>query len=842
MENAEAATTMLDGLSIDDAARRLAAEGPNELPASRPRNLVALALEILHEPMLVLLVSIGCVYVLLGDPHEAIAVVGAIGLVIGLELFQEHKTERTLSALRDLSSPRALVIRSGQRVRIAGRDVVREDLAVLREGDRVPADGTLVDAAHLVVDESLLTGESAAVTKHPGADARVYSGTLVVAGHGLARVTATGSRTELGRIGRSIEHLEIGRPALQREVSRVVALLGTFGLGACLVVALVYGLQRGAWLPGLLAGLTMALAMVPEEFPVVLTVFLALGAWRISRRQVLTRRIPAIEMLGAATVLCADKTGTLTENRMTITALSNGSAVLEARAAETHEDRRARAVVHAAMLASRQQPFDPMERAILDYGRGLGVRVDEQVMTREYPLQDALPVFAQAWRVAGRDAITVALKGAPEAVATLCELNPVEATLAVNHLTAMTTAGLRVLAVATATAPAAPTDLRELRWTRLGLIGFEDPVRSEVPAAIAECRAAGIRVVMITGDHPETALHVARALGLPADDGCLTGAELAQMSDGALDVRIDHVTVCARITPTQKLRLVQALQRAGHVVAMTGDGVNDAPALKAADIGIAMGRRGTDVAREAAGMVLLNDDFTSIVHAIRLGRRIYDNIRKAMGYVLGIHVPIAGMSLIPVLMGGPLILLPLHLIFMEMIVDPACSVAFEMEPEAPGLMQRPPRNPEQHLFTSGFVTRSLLEGSGVFAVALLVFIVAWQRGLAEVDVRALTFTTLIFGNLALIFANRSEAVIWQHAAPNPALRWLAGAAVLLLAAVLYWPPLRDVFRLGRPHRDDLAIAVVAGGLTLAVIETIKFVNRRIAAMASWDTGRHGRMS
>jgi len=842
MVNVEAAATRLDGLSVEDAARRLAAEGPNELPAAKPRNLVRLALEILREPMLLILVSIGCVYVLLGDPREAIAVVGAIGLVIGLELFQEHKTEQTLAALRDLSSPRALVIRSGQRVRVAGRDVVRGDLAVLREGDRVPADGTLLDTSHLVVDESLLTGESAPVTKHPGADARVYSGTLVVGGHGLARVTETGAATELGRIGRSIERLEMGRPALQREVSRVVAVLATFGLGACLLIAVIYGVQRGAWLPGVLAGLTMALAMVPEEFPVVLTVFLALGAWRISRRHVLTRRIPAVEMLGAATVLCADKTGTLTENRMAVTALSDGSTVVDARAVETRDHSGARAVVHAAMLASRQQPFDPMERAILDYGRGLGLVVVGQGVIREYPLQDALPVFAQAWRVEERREAVVAVKGAPEAVAALCELEAVASSRALHHLHAMTSDGLRVLAVATASTTEPPPDLRQLRWTWLGLIGFEDPVRSEVPAAIAECRAAGIRVVMITGDHPDTALHVARALGLPTDGGCLTGTELTQLSDDALDERIDRVTVCARITPTQKLRLVQALQRAGQVVAMTGDGINDAPALKAADIGIAMGGRGTDVAREAAALVLLNDDFTSIVHAIRLGRRIYDNLAKAMGYVLAIHVPIAGMSLIPVVMGGPLILLPLHLIFMEMIVDPACSVAFEMEPEAAGSMQRPPRNPQQHLFTVRFVMRSLLEGSGVLAVALLVFVVSWRRGFTEVDVRALTFATLIFGNLALIFANRSEAGIWQHAAPNAALRWLAAGAVLLLTAVLYWPPLRTVFRLGRPHADDLAIAVVAGGLTLAVIETIKFVNRRIAAMATWDTGRRGRMS
>jgi P-type Ca2+ transporter type 2C len=821
-----------------DAAARLQRDGHNELPSARPRSLLAIALEVVREPMFLLLIASGAIYLLLGDAGEAAALLAAVFLVIGITLYQEQKTERALQALRDISSPRALVIRDGVTRRIAGRDVVRDDLIVLREGDRVPADARIESCRNLFLDESLLTGESVAVRKlastaatsvdHPGGTDRrfVYSGTLIVRGEGLARVVATGVSTELGKIGTALKNLEIGRTALQMEVSRMVRLLAVLGMGACVGVGIVYGLARDRWLDGALAGLTLAIAMVPEEFPVILTVFLALGAWRISRSHVLTRRIPAIETLGSATVLCVDKTGTLTMNRMSVAGVRPADGLEETPKASLSAE--ARHIVSTAILASKPDAFDPMERAFKDMESDLGPDVDSRgrALIREYPLSDALLAVVHVWRANENGSKQlVAAKGAPEAIIELCRLSEPLRRNVLAEVERMASQGLRVLGVARGewSSDALPDSPRAFALRYLGLVGLADPVRPGVPAAITECQSARIRVVMITGDYPATALNIARQIGLARTTSCLTGSEIAGMDQAELQHRMRDVDVFARIVPDQKLRLVTALKASGEVVAMTGDGVNDAPALKAADIGIAMGGRGTDVAREAAGLVLLDDDFSSIVRAVRLGRRIYDNIEKATAYVLAIHLPIAGLSLIPVLLGWPLILMPVHVIFMELIIDPACSVAFEMEPEERDVMQRPPRDPRRKLFTPKMVLRSMLQGLGALGAALLVLVVSLRAGLIESDVRMLTFSTLIVTNLALIITNRSltRSAWTDWWAPNPALRWLGAGALAILATILYVPPIRDLFRMSRPHADDAIVIVVAAIASLAWMEIVK---------------------
>ena len=840
------ADTTASGLSDAEAAEILAREGPNELPAAKPRSVFAIAFEVVREPMFLLLLASGTVYLALGDAEEAVALLAAVFLVIGITLYQEQKTERALHALRDLSSPRALVVRGGVTRRIEGREVVRGDLVVLREGDRVPADALVETSTNLFADESLLTGESVAVRKRPrtGPDAptqpggddqpAVYSGTLIVRGDGTARVFATGPATEIGTIGKALARIEIGRTALQTEVSRMVRVLAAAGLSVCVVVGVTYGMAHHRWLDGALAGLTLAISMVPEEFPVVLTVFLALGAWRISQRHVLARRIPAVETLGSATVLCVDKTGTLTLNRMSVAAMALADDLWSVDGGAPpppvfHPS------VSAAVLASRPDAFDPMERAFAEFAQQIHVDIGQgpSELAREYPLSDARLAVTQAWRDPGVGGpYRIATKGAPEAVAELCHLAAPERERVLGQVDVMAGKGYRVLAIASGEwrTEALPDSPEAFPLEFLGLIGLSDPVRPGVPAAIKECQSARIRVVMITGDYPATALHIAREIGLARTEACLTGAALAQMDDEELRRRVSEVDVFARIVPEQKLRLVLALKALGEVVAMTGDGVNDAPALKAADIGIAMGLRGTDVAREAAGLVLLDDDFSSIVGAIRLGRRIYDNIQKATAYVLAIHVPIAGISLIPVLFGWPLMLMPVHVIFMELIIDPACSVAFEMEPEEGDVMLRPPRPPHTRLFTRGFIVRSLLQGLGALGAALAVLILGRTLGLAEADVRGLTFATLIVSNLALIFSNRSlTRSMWNHRrSPNPSLRWLAGGALALLVAIMYVPLLRELFRLSRPHATGAAAIVAAGLGALAWMEIVKLGIARAA--------------
>jgi Ca2+-transporting ATPase len=829
------------GLSETAAAARLERDGSNELPSAKPRSVVAIAREVVREPMFILLIASGAIYMLLGDPAEAVALLAAVFLVIGITLYQEQKTERALQALRELSSPRALVIRDGVAKRIAGRNVVRDDLIVLREGDRVPADACVESCRNLFVDESLLTGESVAVRKlpamsnalpeAPGGDDRpfVYSGTLIVRGDGIARVVATGVRTELGKIGTALIHVEVGRTALQTEVSRMVRVLAALGMAACVLVGVAYGVARHQWLDGALAGLTLAISMVPEEFPVILTVFLALGAWRISRSHVLTRRIPAVETLGSATVLCVDKTGTLTMNHMsvaTVTAAHGSEEVITATqsltTASTH-------IISTAILASKPDAFDPMERAFKDLGKNLNLDVASEHLSliREYPLSDTLLAVVQVWRGDGdKPKCLVAAKGAPEAIIELCRLDAARRGHVLQQVERMASHGQRVLGVARGdwdSPDRLPESPKEFGLQYLGLVGLADPVRPGVPAAIAECQSAQIRVVMITGDYPATAMNIGRQIGLSPTASCLTGSDIARMDHVELQRRVRDVDVFARIVPEQKLRLVTALKATGEVVAMTGDGVNDAPALKAADIGIAMGGRGTDVAREAAGLVLLDDDFSSIVRAVRLGRRIYDNIEKATAYVLAIHVPIAGMSLVPVLFGWPLVLMPVHVIFMELIIDPACSIAFEMEPEESDVMRRPPRDPRRKLFTPRMMVRSLLQGLGALAAALLVFVVSLKLGVRESDVRTLTFSTLIVTNLALIITNRSlTRSVWAgFRAPNPALRWLGAGALGVLAVILYVPFVRDLFRMSRPHADDTAVIVVAGLGALVWMEIVK---------------------
>ena len=834
------------GLSDEQATLRLAAEGANELPSTQSRSTWKIAFDALREPMFLLLVAIGVLYVALGNLQESLALLVAVFLVIGITLYQEHKAERALEALRGLSSPRALVIRSGAERRIPGREVVRGDLIILSEGDRVPADGVLVATSGLTTDESLLTGESAPVRKiaspgeidamaPPGGDDLpfVYSGSLVVQGRGNARVLSTGKSTELGRIGKALEALGPERTALQKQVSRTVRIFAAIALSLCVLVALVYGFMHRDWATGILLGLTMAISMVPEELPVVLTIFLALGAWRISRRGVLTRRIPAIETLGSATVLCADKTGTLTQNRMSLRSLSAGQGFLEIDdLQETRLTGEYQELLAAAVLASHAEPFDPMEKAIRELGQKTLAHFDHLgagILAREYPLTRNMLAVTQVWDFQDAGGYAVATKGAPEAIATLCMLTDARRDAVMSRVSQMASRGLRVLAVATAAAAKAglPGSPAGFHFTFLGLLGFEDPVRPAVPEAIRECVAAGIRVVMITGDYPVTARSIARQIGLPNFDECVSSMELDAMNENELRRRVRTANVFARVVPEQKLRLVQALQANGEVVAMTGDGVNDAPALRAADIGVAMGGRGTDVAREAADLVLLDDDFSSIVVATRLGRRIFDNLRKATSYVLAIHVPIAGMALIPVLFGLPIVLLPLNIVFLELIIDPACSIAFEAEAEETDIMQRPPRDPGKSIFSSRNIFLSLMEGAGALLSVLVVFLIALYRGETDTSVRAMAFTTLILANLGLIWTNRSRTrtIIETLRSPNGALWWVTGSALAFLAFVLYIPHLRELFQFSTLHALDIVICVSAAAFNVLLVDVWKISHR-----------------
>jgi len=765
--------------------------------------------------MFLLLVAGALIYLLLGDVREALILGASIVVVLAITVAQERKSERALEALRGLSSPRALVIRDGTRARIAGAAVVREDVVVLSEGDRVPADARLVAVNELTLDESLLTGESLPVEKHSGMP--VYSGTLVVKGQGRAVVSATGARTEFGRIGLSLAELDSEKTPLQRETARIVRVVASFGAALCLGLAAYYVATSGDWLAGILAGVTLAMAILPEEFPVVLTVFLALGAWRIAKDGVLTRRMPAIETLGAATVLCVDKTGTLTENSMalvdTFSATDDASRVIE-----------------AAALACELEPFDPTERAIL---AAAGARVEalrrDWTLERDYPLTSGFLAVCHAWRGPAGER-RVAIKGAPETVLALCRLEAGAVQRALAEVERASGDGHRLLAVAETTwdGPGWLADPRDYPFAWVGFVALADPLRAGVPEAIGQCRSAGVRVVMITGDYPGTALAIARRAGIATEGGALTGAEVSEMDEATLAQAVQRVHVFARIRPEQKLRLITAYKAGGEIVAMTGDGVNDAPALKAAHIGVAMGRRGTDVAREAAALVLVDDDFRSIVGAARLGRRIYGNIRNAMRYLLAVHVPIAGMSLLPVVFGWPITLFPVHIVFLEFVIDPACSLVFEAEPSDEDAMRRAPRDPREPLFGAQMLIVSLLLGVSMLGVVCLAYWWAVEHGLASHEVRSFGFTAIVFGNLAMIHATRSRERAMLHAlrSANPVLWWITGGTLAALVTATYLPPVADVFRFAPLAPAHFALAAAAGIVGVLWYEVYKVLRPR----------------
>ena len=832
----------LAGLSEEEVAASFARHGFNELPSSKPRSVLLIAFEVIREPMLLLLLACGTTYLLLGDVKEAVILLFFVAIVIGITLHQERKTERALEALRDLSSPRALVVRGGVRKRIAGRDVVPGDLLVLSEGDRVPADGVVLSAVNLATDESMLTGESVPVRKQAAAGAMemaapggddlpfLFSGTLVVRGAGLAVAKATGIQTEFGKIGKSLREVEQDPTRLQRDTRYMVRRLALAGLGLCLLLVVYYGLTRGDWLRGFLAALALAMAILPEELPVVLTVFLALGAWRMSRNRVLTRRMPAIEMLGAATTLCVDKTGTLTMNRMSVTRLyAKGETYDLSRQPVAAVPEEFHELAEFAILASQPDPFDPMDRAIRELGdealEGTEHLHANWKVVREYPLAKNLLAISEVWASPDRAQFVIAAKGAPEAVTDLCHLPEQEVAPLNAAVARMAAEGLRVLGVAKAefSSQTLPELQHDFDFEFLGLIALADPVRPTVPAAIKECQAAGIRVIMITGDYPGTAMSIARQIGLERASGAITGPEVAAMNERTLRERVTASNVFARAVPEQKLQLVNALKANGEIVAMTGDGVNDSPALKAAHIGIAMGQRGTDVAREASGLVLLDDDFSSIVQAVRLGRRIFDNLKKAMAYIFAIHVPIAGLSLCAVLFRWPLILEPIHIAFLELIIDPACSIVFEAEEEEADIMRRPPRAAAERLFNRQMIAMSLLQGFGVLIILLAIFAVALSRGQREQDARALTFTALVIANLALIATNRSwsRTIFGILRMPNPAMWWVVSGALVFLFLVLYVPFLRSLFHFSTLHLDDLALCAGAGLVSMAWFEAVK---------------------
>lgn len=793
-------TSDLKGLSEEEALSLLAKFGPNEIPTDTKKSIFASIISVIREPMITLLIIAGVISFILAERIDGFLLISTVFIIIGISLFQERRTEEAVNALRSLAAPLALVIRSGVRDRIPANRVVPGDLIQLLEGDRIPADAQLIDSKFLLVDESLLTGESIPIAKN--ALDLVFTGTLVVRGHGLARVKSTGQSTELGKIGSSLSIIRDSKTQLQRNVFRLVKIIGIGALLTVFFVIAVYGTTRGNWLEGTLAGIAVAMALIPEELPVILTIFMTLGAWRMARVGVIVRRTATIESLGSVTVLCVDKTGTLTKNEMKIESLKmlNGESLRIG-----HETNPAfQELMYIGSLATPSIAFDPMDLAF----KALAPR--EEIAKRksvlEIPLSKERLIYTHVWQTGEK--FIAAAKGAPEHIAKACGFSEEQIQHFHEIVSQSARDGFRVIAVAKSedlNGEIHEDQLVKLQLTFLGIALLRDPIREGVPQAISQCRSAGIRTIMITGDHPATAVSVAKEIGIPSTN-CLTGKEVSQASDKELVRLVQDTSVFARVTHEHKLRLISALKSDGEIVGMTGDGINDAPALRSADIGIAMGGRGTDVAREASAMVITDDNFVSIVSGIKRGRTIFENIKKAIIYVVAIHVPIFGMAIIPILNPlWPLVFLPALIAFHEIIIDPAASVVYEVEESDSEIMNQKPRKFSTSLISKSDLIMGILQGLSVFIlIASLYFYSIWS-GETDNRIRSLTFGGLLISNLFLIMINRSRTLTITSTLMkrrNTALPWIALLAISILLLLLNLSFFREAFDLEQLHILD----------------------------------------
>ena len=815
---------MKAGLTTEEANQQLLKFGYNVLPQSKPKNIIQLVLVILKEPMFILIILSSLLYIFIGDYREGIVMLTTILIIVFITFYQYRKTEKALNALKKLASPQVTVIRDGRECKIDSRYLVPGDIQTINEGDRICADAIILNANNLHVDESILTGESLTVGKGNGD--RVFSGTMVIQGKAILKVHATGLDSALGRIALSIKDSETIKTNFQKELQKMITNFVIISIFICISIVCLFYLTRGNFVQSLLNGLAAAMAILPEEFPVVMTIFLALGAWRLSKKNVLTRMPSAIETLGSATVLCADKTGTITQDKMEVAAVYNGNQIIESKEFEDRKNEIANLITHL-YYASQSRSVDPTEKAIETLGKNLLPTLQMDKFIKEYPLSKELLAMTRVSELVLDDDNLVSSKGAPEAIFKLCNLSKEQIAEHTLILHKLATQGYRILGVAEAKCKKneLPEKQQHFDFKFLGLVALHDPIRQEVPKAIEECNRAGVRVIMITGDYPETARSIASQIGINAGSMVVSGKELAEFSDKELENILKKVNVFARILPEQKLRIVKTLKAQGEVVAMTGDGVNDAPALKSAHIGIAMGIKGTEVARESSSLVLMDDNFASIVSAIRLGRQIYDNIQKAMSYIVAIHIPIIGLTLMPAFIPTmPLLLYPLHIIFMELIIDPVCSIAFESEQEEYAIMDRPPRPVNSKFFGWKRILFSSIQGFLLLLIVVLNYYFSIWEGHTENETRAIVFATLICGNIFLILSklSKTRGFIAVFSEKNYAVMVILSSGFILLVLSLVIGSIQKILKFESPSIDHFLPSIICALILLFILESMKF--------------------
>ena len=816
---------LLNGLTQSQANERLKKYGYNDLEVQKSQTLLEIILEILKEPMFILLIASALIYFFVSkEVLEGLIMIFSVVLMIAIDVVQQYKTDKSLEKLREMSSPKAIVKRDGKFVEIESSCVVPGDVMQITEGDKVCADGRILSLSDLAVDESVLTGESDIIYKtlSDDGDGRfkqnyVYQGTSVVLGSAEILVTETGSKTQVGQIGQSILDAPSRPTPLEKQVNGLVKKVSSYALIMLVIVVIITYFQFHDFYKSIISGLTFAISTIPEEFPVILTIFLSLGAYRLSAKKSLIRRLSSVETLGCVSVLCVDKTGTLTENKMTV------SKILPFGSCSTDY------IEKISVLACEKNSYDPMEKAILKHCKINSADLFLNELITEYPFTSKLKMMGHVWKI--QDKIITAVKGSPEGVLKICKLTESKRELILKQQAELASDGCRVIAVAakeTSSLDSVPSNIEDCELDFIGFISLSDPPRKEVKKSIDVCKKAGIKVIMITGDNPITAKAIGKQIGFSDYNNFLTGDQIDSMSEEELTEAVKNTNIFARVVPEQKLKIIKAIKQNGLTVAMTGDGVNDAPALKYADIGIAMGKRGTSIAKEASDMILLDDNFSTIVETVKDGRRIYDNIQKAVRYVLTFKVPVILISLFVPLMGLSPMLLPIHIVLLELILDPVSAIVLERQPAEKNIMSKKPRDVSKKLISLKDIVKIIFQGLIIFLSAFSSYVTIFSKFGDEALARSFSISILILSNILLIYINSSDTqsmfYVMKTFVKDKIILTIICFILAMLGLILYFEPMRIVFKTSQLNLWQLITVIMISIISVIWYEVVKTWN------------------
>jgi Ca2+-transporting ATPase len=821
----------IKGLSTQQVLEARAKFGQNKV-VRKENNFWGILLGILKEPMVLLLFVAALLYFISGEIADAVFMTSAIVLVTGISLYQESRSHNALAALKTLTQPTCKVIRDGITIEIKREELVVGDSMIIEEGSSVPADGMILRSNDFSVNESILTGESLPVNKNKSEEFnKVFQGTTVTSGLAISEVTAIGDKTELGKIGLSLAAIKEEDTPLQKQIRNFVKKMAFAGIIIFMVVWAINFFNSHQIVNSLLKALTLAMSILPEEIPVAFTTFMALGAWRLMKLGIIVKQTKTVETLGSATVICTDKTGTITENRMSLASVFDLSTNTISLPENFHQ--KENEIVAVAMWASEPIPFDPMEIALHNAYEQSGIK-DERPryrMIHEYPLGGIPPMMTHIFEDASGNRI-IAAKGAPEAIMNVSELSGEEKSIVTNALKTLTEKGFRVLGVASANFDGDhfPLHQQDFHFNLHGLVAFYDPPKKNIGEVFQSFYDAGIAVKIITGDNAATTSTIAKQVGFKGAEHTLSGKELQNMNEQELNERVMQTTIFTRMFPEAKLRILNALKANKQIVAMTGDGVNDGPALKAAHIGIAMGKKGTEIAKEVSSLILTDDDLAKMVQAIAMGRKIYTNLKKAIQYIISIHIPIILTVLMPLVLGWiyPSIFSPVHVIFLELIMGPTCSIIYENEPIEKNIMEQKPRPLTFTFFNWKELSTSIVQGLAITAGTLFIYQYAVRHSYGEEETRTMVFITLITANIFLTLVNRSfyYSIFTTLRYKNSLVTVITGATITLTTLLLYVPLFTNFFQFNRPPVSELLISTTIGFLSVIWFEIVKFFVRK----------------